>query len=463
MSKKNLWIERLKEILSNKWVKFGIAATIYTLWFVVWTGNLWLLLGLLFIYDHYISKKMYRLFWRKHKDRKRTHRNYRKTAEWVEAILFATVVATLIRIFIFEMYVIPTSSMEKSLLVGDYLCVSKVAYGPKMPNTPLSFPFVHHTMPFAEKAKSYVEWISWPYHRLAGRGEVKRYDAVVFNFPEGDTVALEMQAASYYDILRDYQRTYGTTKGREELRKRFTVVSRPVDKRENYIKRAIGMPGDSIQVIHSEVRINGVAQETIQKLQFVYFVYTNGTQINARVLEEMGIAKDDILFDHQNQSYTLPLTQENVERLKKMSNITDVVKYEATGSSLTYFPHDVRYQWNEDNFGPLWIPKKGATIHLTEENLPLYRRVIEIYEGNKLEVKGNQIYVNGQPNSEYTFRMNYYFMMGDNRHNSADSRFWGFVPEDHVVGKASFIWFSTDKDQGFFTKIRWSRIFQGIK
>ena len=413
----NKFLSKLKTIWGNRWVKFGVVSVIYLLWFVVWTGNLWLLLGLVVIYDIYISKTMYRLFWRKHKERKRTNKTYRKTSEWVEAILFATVVATLIRIFVFEMYVIPTPSMEKSMLVGDYLCVSKTAYGPRIPNTPISMPLVHNTMPFSQTQKSFVEWIKWPYHRLKGFGNVKRNDPVVFNFPEGDTVSLAYPSDSYYNALRQYQRRYGDRRGRQMLMDEGIVV-RPVDKRENYVKRAVGLPGDTIFIEHSEMWINGQPQADIPGKQYNYTVVTNGTA---------------------------------------------VIKREGEGADPDIFPQSENYPWNVDNFGPLWIPSKGSTVDLTVENLPLYRRIIETYEGNKLEIKDGRIYINGTPADKYTFAMDYYFMMGDNRHNSLDSRYWGFVPEDHIVGKPSFVWMSLDKDKSFPANIRWNRIFSKVK
>lgn len=456
-------MSRLKEIWANRWVRFGVVTFLYLLWFVVWTGNLWLLLGIVVIYDIYISKWMYRLFWKKHKERKRSNKTYRKTSEWIEAIVFATVVATLIRIFFFEMYVIPTPSMEKSMLVGDYLCVSKVAYGPKMPNTPLSFPFVHNTMPLSQTKKSFVEWIKWPYHRLAGCGEVKRNDPVVFNFPEGDTVSLSYPADSYYNALRQYQRIYGAQRGRQMLLDEGIVV-RPVDKRENYVKRAVALPGDTILIRHSEMWINGEPQVEIPGKQYNYTVYTNGTAINPDHFEEMGIAQADIHFDAgQGVYFMLPLTAANAERIRAMGNVTAVEKSEAEGTDPDIFPHDTAYAWNVDNFGPLWIPSKGATVELTVENLPLYRRIIETYEGHQLEVKGGRIYIDGKETNRYTFAMDYYFMMGDNRHNSADSRYWGFVPEDHIVGKPSFVWLSLDKEKGFPANIRWSRMFSKIR
>ena len=454
---------KIKTIWRNRWVKFSIVSLIYLLLFVVWPGNLWMLLGLVFIYDIYISKFMYRLFWRKHKEMKARNKAYKKTAEWIEAIIFATVVASLVRIFVFAMYVIPSPSMEKTLLVGDYLCVSKLAYGPAVPNTPLSFPFVHHTMPFSQTKKSFSECIKWTYHRLKGRGNIKRGDVVVFNFPAGDTVLLENQQVTYYDVLREYQNAYGHTRGREMLNQQYTIISRPVDKRENYIKRCVGIPGDTLSIRNAEVRVNGRPLTDIPKMQYFYFVQTNGTPISQNAFEEMGLSLEDIDYNQASRSYMLPLTDENYARIKTMRNVISVERYSPMEGNLAIFPHDTLYQWNEDNFGPLWIPEKGKTIDLTLETLPLYRRVIETYEGNKVTVKDGVIYINDQPANSYTFRMNYYFMMGDNRHNSADSRFWGFVPEDHVVGKASFVWLSLDKDKSFPANIRWSRMFRGIK
>lgn len=457
-------VNKIKEIWSNKWVKFGTVSVIYLLIFVVWTGNLWLLLGLPVIYDIYISKYLDRWIGSRHRVLKQRSKTYKKSMEWIESILFAVIAVTLIRTFIFGMYVIPTSSMEKTLLVGDYLYVSKVAYGPAMPNTPLSFPLVHHTMPLSQTKKSFVEWISWPYHRLKGLGHIQHNDAVVFNFPDGDTVLLDNPTADYYDFLREYQRRYGDSLGRVRLLAEHEIITRPVDKRENYIKRAVGLPGDTIQVIHSDLFVNGKKQEPIPGKQYVYFIRTNGTTINPAVFEEMGIAMADISYDAAERTYILPLTEENLNRVRNMRNVVEIAKYEAEGTDPNVFPHDSnQYAWNADNYGPLWIPAKGATVQLTTENLPLYRRIIEIYEGNKLEVKNGVIYINDQPTKEYTFKMDYYFMMGDNRHNSADSRFWGFVPEDHIVGKASMVLFSTDKEKTFPKNIRWNRMFTRIK
>ena len=451
-------------------MKFALASIIYMLICVVWTGNLWMLLGELVIYDIYISQCMYRLFWRKHQEKKKTSHGYKVAFEWVEAILFAVVVVTLIRYFIFAMYVIPTPSMEKSLLVGDYLLVSKLAYGPAVPNTPIAFPLVHNTLPLTKQAKSYVEWPNWKYHRLRGFGRVKLGDVVVFNFPAGDTVILQRQNETYYDVLREYQRGYGQNEGYKRLHAEYDVISRPVDRRENYVKRCVGLPGDTLSVVETELYVNGRPFEEIPDMQYHYIIQTNGQQIAAHRLDEMGISLADRnpngrrngAWDASTGIYKLPLTFENVERVRQLPNVLSVERM-IVNSTRNVFPNDMAYHWTPDNFGPLWIPKKGATVTIDAHSIPLYRDIIGKYEGNLLEEREDGIYINGERADSYTFRMDYFFMMGDNRHNSADSRFWGFVPEDHIVGKASFIWYSVDRDKGFPGGIRWSRIFKAIK
>lgn len=448
-------MEQIKKFFNNKWVGFTLATIIYVLWFVVWTGNWWLILGVGVIYDLYISKYFYRYVWSKNEKLCEISSLYRNIYEWVNAIVFATVAATLIHIFIFQMYVIPSSSMEKSLLVGDYLYVSKVTYGPQMPNTPLSFPFVHHTMPISQTKKSFSEAIKWPYHRLKGLREIERGDVFVFNFPAGDTVLLENQAVTYYDVLRDYQEQYGPTRGRKQLENDYTIITRPVDKRENYIKRCVALPGDSIRIIDRELFINGKPEGSVAEKQFCYTIRTS-SPLTQYAVDNLGITE----ITGNGNSYFSPLTDSMVETLSKMDNVISIEPYTVMEQA---FPHNDKYAWTADNFGPLWIPKKGTTINLTLENLPLYERIIDVYEDNDLEVKGEDIYINGQKSSSYTFKMDYYWAMGDNRHNSADSRYWGFVPEDHVVGKASFIWLSLDQNKSFPANIRWNRIFNKIK
>lgn len=452
------------EIFRNKWVKFAIVAAIYILVAVVWTGNLWMLLGVVVIYDIYISKFMYSLFWRRHQQKKKEKKGYKTAFEWIESIVFAVVVVTLIRYFIFGMYVIPSPSMEKSLLVGDYLLVSKIAYGPVVPNTPVAFPLVHHTLPLTKYNKSFIEWPNWKYHRLRGLGNVQSGDVVVFNFPAGDTVILQRQDVTYYDVLREYRKQYGENEGYRRLNREFDVIYRPVDRRENYVKRCVGLPGDSIRIVDAELFVNGKPFENIPNMQFFYTIRTNGQQISSYRFEEMGISQDDIRrsgWSPETGIYNLPLTEVNVQKIRQLPNVISVDRAILTMTD-NIFPNDPQYHWTPDNFGPLWVPKKGVTVEINVRTIPFYREIIEKYEGNTLEERDGDIYINGVRADSYTFGMDYFFMMGDNRHNSADSRFWGFVPEDHVVGKASFVWLSLDRDKRFPANIRWNRMFRRV-
>ncbi len=405
--------------------------------------------------------------------------------EWGDAIVFAVIAATLIRTFFLEAFTIPTSSMEKSLLVGDYLFVSKINYGAKLPNTPISFPFAHHTMPFTQKVKSYVEWIKLPYYRLPSFEKIENNDVVVFNYPEGDTVIIEEQNDSYYQICRD--------NGRENVLndKNRTVVVRPVDKQENYIKRCIGISGDTLQVMDSKVYINNKLAEIPNQSQLNYVVEALPIEltdedyeseesryvvnkkilqfafgISKKMLEELDITEP--IFPVGNGEYRVTLCSDYIKTIQKYGSFVKSIKpiIKARGAKLdrpnSIFPNDPKFDWTEDNFGPLYIPKKGATITLNSDNLPLYKRAIAVYEGNELRAEGENIYINGKLSNSYTFKMDYYFMMGDNRHNSADSRFWGFVPEDHVVGKAVFVWLSLHKFKPLFSKVRWNRVMTTI-
>ncbi|RIH64762.1 signal peptidase I [Mariniphaga sediminis] len=446
----------IKEILTNRWFKFITVGAIYTLW-VIWLGNFWWLIGLAIIFDIYVTEKVHWAFWKK---KNPPGGKQTKVVEWVDAIIFAVIAATFIRMFFIEAYTIPTSSMEKSLLVGDYLFVSKVAYGPKTPNTPLSFPFVHNTMPLTRSTKSYVEWIKRPYRRMKGFGDIKNNDVVVFHFPEGDTVALYMQNQSYYQLVR----SYGRDRIWNEPRNFGEVVARPVDKRENYIKRCIGIPGDVIEMTQGQVKVNGKPQEHFDGMQHNYIVKTNGTSFNTKKLDQLHIAQDDRTV-YSSEQYMFPLTEASVGELKEFANVTSVEKLEESPGEWdsNIFPHSKNFPWNVDNFGPLTIPAKGETVELTPDNLPLYERIIKVYENNQMEVKDGAIYINGKKATSYTFQLDYYWMMGDNRHNSADSRYWGFVPADHIVGKASFIWLSLDKDKSLPGKIRLGRMFHFIK
>ncbi len=394
-------------------------------------------------------------------------KHYRKSAfrEWVDALVFAAVAATIIRLFIFEAYTIPTGSMEKTLLVSDFLFVSKTAYGPRIPNTPLSFPFVHHTIPVVN-SQSYLEWISLPYKRYLEQ-PVKRNDVVVFNYPVGDTVIGEFQSEiNYYDYLRMTESRGGTRD--MLLAERDDIVVRPVDKRENFIKRCVAVAGDTIQIKDGIVHINGQVSDAPDMALSPWLVTMEGNAglPTAFLTDEMDVDPDDpeqrdfSTVPGMPDTYRLNLTEAQAETLKKMDGVKpgSVVRELNTSGFGNTFPYDTaHYKWSEDNFGPLWIPRKGETLRLTAENIAAYRRVIEVYEGNRFEDRNGQYFINGAPVDSYTFRMNYYWMMGDNRHNSQDSRFWGFVPEDHIVGRASLIWFSWKNGP------RWRRLFNVIR
>jgi signal peptidase I len=445
-------LEKIRNIATSKWFKFGVIGFLYLLW-VIWLGNYWFLAGIAIIYDIYVSKKVHWAFWKKKGVVQQT-----KTVEWIDAIIFAVIAASFIRTFFIEAYTIPTSSMEKTLLVGDYLFVSKVSYGPRLPMTVLSVPFAHHTMPFTQNMRAYLDWIERPYTRLKGTTNIKRNDEVVFNFPEGDTVVLQHQDQSYYELVREI--------GREKIWSNFDVVYRPVDKQENYIKRCVGIPGDTIQLIHCQLYVNGTAQKPYKGLQYKYIIETDGSRFNDKILQEMGISMEDINNSLITPStYILPLVEENVEKLRQFKIVKSVTRYERPGGlrSEYIFPQNNNFNWNEDNFGPLYVPKRGDDLAINVNNLPLYKRLIETYEHNKVEVKDGSVYINDQLATSYKVQMDYYWMMGDSRHNSQDARFWGFVPEDHIVGKPIFVWLSLDKDKMFPSNIRWNRMFMSIK
>ncbi|TRZ69796.1 MAG: signal peptidase I [Bacteroidetes bacterium] len=386
----------------------------------------------------------------------------KKTAvrEWVDAIIFAVIAASIIRIFFFEAYTIPTSSMEKSLLVGDYLFVSKISYGPKVPNTPLSFPFVHHTLPLTESTKSYLEWIRLPYYRFPGLSSVKNMDVVVFNYPDGDTLSTKLQSTmSYYQLVRQYGRD-AVWNNKQSI---GDIIARPVDKRENFIKRCIGIPGDTIRIIDSKVMINGREEKNPGKRQFKYLVRTDGNPINTKNLEKLDITETPAIYN--NGTYELTLSDAALEGIKQFSNVKSIEREISPKGNWdpNIFPFDSTYRWNVDNFGPIWVPEAGATVKLNPSNIKLFKRIIGVFEGNDLKILDGKIFINGKESDSYTFKMNYFWMMGDNRHNSMDSRYWGFVPADHIVGKASFVWLSLDPNKTLFEgKIRWSKLFHFV-
>ncbi len=455
-------------ILKNKYFRFGLVTTLYIL-FIIWLRNYWFLLGIPVIYDMYVSKKVNWTFWKK-----RTGKNS-ALVEWLDALIFAVIAVTLINIYLFQNYKIPTPSMESTMLVGDHLYVSKVAYGPRAPITPLAFPFAQNRI---RNTEAYLKWIQLDYKRLKGFGKVKRNDIVVFNFPAGDTVAVENSAVSFYSIVRGNameQRNKDISEGREvksmeayikeaneRVRMAATIVERPVDRRDNYIKRCVAIPGDSLEIIHGKVFINGQPQPDFAGIQYDYLIQTNGTPLNPRALEEYDIPPS-FLGIQNNPRYIIPLTREKAQQLEQdIPDIIKVEKRERQGYNYLLFPHNSLYAWNEDNFGPIWIPKKGETVDLTLDNLPFYQRIIEAYENNTLRTENGKIYINGMETEQYTFSMDYYWMMGDNRHSSSDSRYWGYVPENHIIGKPKFIWLSLNENKKFLGKIRFNRLFKVV-
>ncbi|HBX45139.1 signal peptidase I [Limibacterium fermenti] len=482
--------ERFSKATRRQWIWFAVW-TIAILLFSVWYGNPWILLLIVLFFDAYITKYIPWTFWKKSKNK-----SFRKVMEWVDAIIFALIAVYFINVFFFQNYQIPTSSLEKSLLVGDFLAVSKLSYGPRAPMTPLSFPLAQHTMPVVG-GKSYLDKPQWKYRRLKGFGNVKRNDIVVFNFPVGDSVALNMQGVDYYTLssynpngregIRSDKRTYGD------------IVYRPVDRRENYVKRCIGLPGETVALRNDSVFIDGQFQPNPKLSQHNYMIQTDGSVISPQVFEEIGINIGDYFSDNgygqsmlkmQDLSqldslnmalyslqqrngnngrlyYNIPMTNEMVDKLKSKPFIWNIIKEKEQVGMSSYYPFGYETGWTRDTFGPLWIPKKGQTVTFDTDvdfKVAAYRRCIENYEGNQLEYRDGKVSINGQQVDSYTFSLDYYFMMGDNRHNSADSRVWGFVPEDHIVGRPILIWLSLEKDKGWFNgKIRWKRLFRSAK
>jgi signal peptidase I len=468
----------IKKISKRQWISFSIWAAIVAL-FALWLGNAWLLLVIILLVDVYLTKYINWGAWKK-------SRNpfIQKVLNWIDDIIFALLAVYVINLYVFQNYQIPTSSLEKTLLIGDFLFVSKLSYGPRVPNAPIAFPLVQNTLPLFN-CRSYIEWPRWGYKRVKGLGQVQRNDIVVFNFPAGDTVCLKVQNPDYYS-LKYYYGEDAIVRNKDKFGE---IIWRPVDKRENYVKRCVGLPGDSLQIIDNQVYIDGAPLENKRNVQFVYYVETDGSMIKEDMFRRLRVSRDDrMLVSERGQSqngdyyhsllsvlgftpnqsgaynpiYRMPLTQEAYNIIKKMPSVRRVVIEPSSVGDV--YPLGFETGWSRDNYGPLWIPRKGATIALDAKNLALYERCIANYEGNRLE-RGTDgsIKINGTLATTYTFKYDYYWMMGDNRHCSADSRSWGFVPEDHIVGKPIMVWLSLDKDRGLFDGgIRWNRLFRFV-
>lgn len=464
----------------KQWIKFGVVLALY-LAFIIWLQS-WLgIVVIPFIFDAYITKLIPWTWWKNSENGM-----VKSVMSWVDAIVFALVAVYFVNLYFFQNYVIPSSSLEKSLLVGDYLFVSKMSYGPRVPQTPLHMPLTQHTLPVFN-CKSYAEWLQWDYKRVKGTGEVKLNDIVVFNFPAGDTVATKVPAEDLYRL--SYQAGQQLSKpvdfskltveqerqvfdfyyhaGRKYINEHpetyGEIVERPVDRRENYVKRCVGMPGQTLEIKDRIVYLDGQPNKEPDEVQYRYLVYTNG-MLPLDFCHEWGISQEDLMMYYAQESvYNMPLTTKAKAALLGRKDLVKRIENVPEENAGGLYPMNKVTGWTLDNYGPVWIPKKGATVDLTLDNLPLYERPIHAYEGNALEVKDGKIFINGVETTQYTFKMDYYWMMGDNRHNSADSRFWGFVPEDHVVGKPIFIWLSLDQDRGWLDgKIRWERLFKFV-
>ena len=458
-----------------QWLKFAVVLILYLV-FLCWVGSWWGLLVVPFIFDVYITKKIRWQWWRD------AEGPVRFLMSWVDAIVFALVAVYFINLFFFQNYVIPSSSLEKSLLTGDYLFVSKVSYGPRVPQTPLTMPLTQHTMPVFN-CKSYIEWPQWEYRRVKGLGNIKVNDIVVFNYPSGDTLcsAPMYQAQDFYlmcygigeqlwpthpnpdSLTLLQQREYYAEVyrlGRNYIASHpdeyGEIITRPADRRENYVKRCVGLPGQTLQIKNRVVYLDGKANKEPDNVQYTYYVELN-QQLPEELIQELGISFEDLRSLHDN-GY-MPLTQYAVATLNTRKDLVKSIRLNTDSSPDGIYPHDGNKHWTRDNYGPVWIPKKGETVRLTLDNITIYDRPIRVYEGNDVQVKNGAIYINGTLTDKYTFKMDYYWMMGDNRHNSADSRYWGFVPEDHIVGKPIFIWWSSDPDRHGISGIRWSRLF----
>ncbi len=498
------FIRRVREIKKTRWIRFGIVTAIFLTW-VAWLGNWWVILLLPLLFDIYITGYIPFTWWKKSENK-----TVRLVMSWVDAIVYALILVYFVFSFIGQNYQIPSSSLEKTLMTGDYLWVNKMSYGPRVPMTPIHFPLVQNTLPFFN-TKSYTEWPQWDYHRLSGFGKVQAGDIVVFNFPAGDTIAVNAQNPDFYTLKRYWgdqminnnPAAYNIWQSlseeeadryRNELGRQVIVdnpdqfgevMYRPVDRRENYVKRAVGLPGETLKITDGQIYINGKRQPWPENAQFNYIFQTSSPVTDEQWEElEMSVEGRNIMsLDNSNETkylvklmrdngfsiepdrelylYCSPMTNAMLAQLKKMPSLIAVMRQPAPDGEYL-FPDRISAQWTRADYGPVMIPRKGQTIRITAKNWPMYERVIRNYENHPDSyIRNGQVYIDGKPADSYTFAMDYYFMMGDNRDNSLDSRYWGFVPEDHIVGKPMRVLISFDKDKSLFNGgIRWNRIFK---
>ena len=480
-------MKKIGEVTKKQWIKAGIYLALYIL-FLIWVKS-WLgILVIPFIFDACTTRIIKWDWWKQLKNK-----TLYQIMGWIDAIVFALVAVYFVNIYLFQNYAIPSSSLEKSLLIGDHLYVSKVAYGPRKPMTPLTMPLTQNQFPGG--GKSYFEKPQWPYERVKGFGKIKQDEIVVFNYPSGDTLVTNPEWSSrdyygmivyplgksrckeididslspleqrhvydfYYNVGRQYILQHENVFGR--------ITSRPVDRRENYVKRCVGLPGQTLEIKDGIIYIDGVASRQPKAAQTNYTI-TLLHAIPDNLRRQMNLSLEDLHaeWNRAGTVITIPLTVDAVGILEQHPEIATISKYVSSIQENEWlFPQNMNTHWTLDDYGPIWIPARGASVELTIDNLPLYERIIKVYEGNDLKVqRDGTILINGEKASSYTFKMDYYWMMGDNRQNSADSRYWGYVPEDHIVGRPVFVWLSLDKEKkwGQKGKIRWNRLFRTVK
>ena len=480
-------MKKFGEITKKEWIKAGIYLALYIL-FLIWVRSWIGILLIPFIFDACATHIIKWKWWKNIKNK-----NLYQIMDWIDAIVFALVAVYFVNIYLFQNYAIPSSSLEKSLLVGDHLYVSKVAYGPRKPMTPLTMPLTQNQFPGG--GKSYIDKPQWPYERIKGFRKIRQNEIVVFNYPSGDTILSNPQwsSADYYGMIvyplgkslckeieidslttleqrhvYDFYYNVGRKYILQNEQRFGKIKSRPVDRRENYVKRCVGLPGQTLEIKDGIIFIDGNASKQPEDAQTNYIV-TLERPIPESLRAKIHLSLEDLpASDNRPGRHIFPLTEKSKELLASQTGIvSEIEHYECSiEESEWLFPQNKNTKWTIDNYGPIWIPAKGATINIDLENLPFYERIIKVYEGNDLKVEHDgTILINGQKATSYTFKMDYYWMMGDNRQNSADSRFWGFVPEDHIVGRPVFIWLSLDKDKkwGQKGKIRWNRQFRSVK
>lgn len=478
-------MKKISEATKKDWIKLAVYMVLYIL-FLIWVRS-WLgIIVIPFIFDACITRIIRWDWWKQLKNR-----TLYSIMGWIDALVFALVAVYFVNLFLFQNYAIPSSSLEKSLLVGDHLYVSKVAYGPRKPMTPLTMPLTQNVFPNGKK--SYIEKPQWPYERIKGFGKIKLNDIVVFNYPSGDTIVTnpETTSADYYGMIvyplgknrcveidldtmstlqqrhiYDFYYKIGRQTVLQNEKTFGKVITRPVDRRENYVKRCVGLPGQTLQIKDGIIYLDGVANRQPTDAQTNYQV-TLTHSIPENLRKELRLSLEDLPAQNNRPgTYVFPMTRQAAALLESQSGIASEVKPYVNEYNDWLFPLNKNTHWTVDNYGPVWIPAKGSSVDLDLDNLPFYERIIGVYEGNDLKVgKDGTIFINGEKADSYTFKMDYYWMMGDNRQNSADSRFWGYVPEDHIVGRPVFIWLSLDKDRkwGQKGKIRWDRQFRSVK